>query len=140
MHNNQSRPRTFRNLLLAPAALALLVAVASSARAQTPAASVPAEMPAATQGHGMKSNIKATDLQTSMDRMHEKMTATSMTGDPDVDFATMMRTHHQGAIEMAQAEIDHGNDAAMRRAAKKIIVAQKKEIAEFERWLSAHKK
>lgn len=81
----------------------------------------------------------AMDMRKSMDSMHEKIGAMKMSGNADYDFAMMMRMHHQGALDMAQAELDNGKDPAMRRAAKKIIVAQKKEIAEFDRWLAAHK-
>lgn len=61
-----------------------------------------------------------------------------MSGNPDIDFAMMMVIHHQGAIDMAQAEVDIGKDPEMIKAAKKIIAAQKKEIAQFEDWLKKH--
>ena len=41
------------------------------------------------------------------------------------------------AVE-SQAEIDAGKDPAMIKAAKNIIVAQRKEIAQFEAWLKKH--
>lgn len=77
-------------------------------------------------------------MHKSMDDMQKKMTAMPMTGNVDIDFAMMMVAHHQGAIDMAQAEIDTGKDPAMIKAAKKIITAQKKEIAQFEAWLKMH--
>ena len=79
------------------------------------------------------------DMRKSMDNMHEKAGAMKMTGNSDHDFATMMRVHHQGALEMAQVQLEQGKDPVMRAMAKKIIIAQKKEIAEFDRWLSKHK-
>jgi uncharacterized protein (DUF305 family) len=63
-----------------------------------------------------------------------------MTGDADVDFATMMREHHQMALPMARTELKDGKDPAMRRMARHVIDAQTKEIAQFDRWLAAHKK
>ena len=81
---------------------------------------------------------KSMGMHKSMEDMHNKMTTMRMTGNPDIDFAMMMVAHHQGAIDMAQAEIDTGKDPAMIKAAKKIIVAQKKEIAQFETWLKKH--
>ena len=66
------------------------------------------------------------------------MAATPMTGNPDIDFAMMMVAHHQGAIAMAQTEIDTGKDPVMIKAAKKIIAEQKKEINQFEDWLKKH--
>jgi uncharacterized protein (DUF305 family) len=62
----------------------------------------------------------------------------AMTGDPDQDFATMMRAHHQKALPMARDEVAHGKDATMRRMAQSIIDAQTKEIAEFDAWLAKH--
>lgn len=81
---------------------------------------------------------KSMDMRKSMDNMHEKMSAMKMSGNSDIDFAMMMVIHHQGAIDMAQAELDAGKDPELIKAAKKIIAAQKKEIAQFEDWLKKH--
>ncbi|MES2825062.1 MAG: DUF305 domain-containing protein [Pseudomonadota bacterium] len=69
----------------------------------------------------------------SVDHHHMKMT-----GDTDYDFATMMRTHHEQGLRMAQNEIVNGKDATLRKLAKKIVATQKKELAEFDRWLAKH--
>ena len=50
-------------------------------------------------------------------------------GDVDTDFAAMMIPHHQGALEMAQAELRHGHNEQLRRIAQEIIVTQQQEIA-----------
>jgi uncharacterized protein (DUF305 family) len=50
-------------------------------------------------------------------------------GDVDRDFAAMMIPHHQGAIEMAQAELRHGQNELLRRIAQEIVVEQGQEIA-----------
>src|SRR6201997_2020484 len=50
-------------------------------------------------------------------------------GDVDSDFVAMMVPHHQGAIEMAQAELRYGRNEALRRMAQEIIVTQQQEIA-----------
>ncbi|MGC1779664.1 MAG: DUF305 domain-containing protein [Xanthobacteraceae bacterium] len=50
-------------------------------------------------------------------------------GDIDRDFVAMMVPHHQGAIEMAQAELRYGNNEILRRMAQEIIVTQQQEIA-----------
>jgi uncharacterized protein (DUF305 family) len=63
-----------------------------------------------------------------------------MTGDADVDFATMMREHHQMALPMSRKELKDGKDPAMRRMARHIIEAQTREIIQFDRWLATHKK
>jgi Domain of unknown function (DUF305) len=50
-------------------------------------------------------------------------------GDVDRDFVAMMVPHHQGAIEMAQAELRYGRNEVLRRLSQEIIVTQQQEIA-----------
>jgi uncharacterized protein (DUF305 family) len=71
--------------------------------------------------------------------MMKSMESMKTTGDPDRDFAMMMKMHHQGAIDMAQMELKSGKDASLKAMAKKIIAAQQKEIKEFDQWLAKHK-
>ena len=47
-------------------------------------------------------------METSMTKMDKGMAAAPMTGDVDHDFATMMMPHHEGAIDMAKAELSYG--------------------------------
>ena len=78
----------------------------------------------------------AMDMKGMMKDNNDKMSSMKMTGNADVDFAMMMRAHHQGAIDMAQAELRDGKDPQMKKMAKDIIDAQKKEIAQFEKFLA----
>ena len=57
------------------------------------------------------------------DRMHREMTV-EFTGDPDVDFARAMIPHHQGAIDMSQAVLAHGQDPEIQALAEEVIAAQ----------------
>jgi hypothetical protein len=66
--------------------------------------------------------------QTAMDKMMAGMEIKA-SGDVDHDFAAMMIPHHQGAIDMAQAELRHGRNEQLRRIAQEIIVEQQQEIA-----------
>src|SRR5882724_5080078 len=50
-------------------------------------------------------------------------------GDVDADFVAMMVPHHQGAIDMALAELRYGRNEQLRRLAQEIIVTQQQEIA-----------
>jgi len=50
-------------------------------------------------------------------------------GDVDADFVATMVPHHQGAIDMAQAELRYGRNEQLRRLAQEIIVMQHEEIA-----------
>ncbi|WP_445003504.1 CopM family metallochaperone [Halomonas mongoliensis] len=71
------------------------------------------------------------------DRMHEGMMV-GFTGDADVDFARGMIPHHQGAIDMANIVLEHGEDEELRELAQEIIAAQEEEIASLRDWLEAH--
>jgi len=75
-------------------------------------------------------------MNESMDRMDNGMKSAPMNGDVDHDFATMMMPHHQGAIDMAKAELAYGKDPMMRRLAEEIIVDQQSEIQAMQLWLS----
>jgi Domain of unknown function (DUF305) len=63
--------------------------------------------------------------------MAKMMTAMQVqpSGDADADFVAMMVPHHQGAIDMAQAELRYGHNEQLRRMAQEIIVTQLDEIA-----------
>jgi Domain of unknown function (DUF305) len=50
-------------------------------------------------------------------------------GDIDRDFVSMMVPHHQGAIDMAEAELRYGHNELLRRLAQEIVVTQQQEIA-----------
>ena len=50
------------------------------------------------------------------------------TGDVDADFVAMMTPHHQGAIDMARAELRYCKNEQLRRIARQIIVQQQQEI------------
>jgi uncharacterized protein (DUF305 family) len=62
-----------------------------------------------------------------MSRMMSGM-AVKPTGDVDADFAATMIPHHQGAIDMAVAELHYGRNEQVRRIAQEIIVDQQQEI------------
>ena len=54
-------------------------------------------------------------------------------GDVDQDFIEQMIPHHQGAIDMAKAELRYGHNEQLRRIAQEIIVEQQAEIAVMQR-------
>jgi uncharacterized protein (DUF305 family) len=66
--------------------------------------------------------------EAAMSKMMAAM-AIKASGDVDKDFVASMIPHHQGAIEMAQAELRHGRNEQLRRIAQEIIVDQTQEIA-----------
>ena len=97
-----------------------------------------AQSPAAKSGAAMPGDMKSSsmDMQTMMKDMNEKMSSMQSSGNTDMDFAMMMRMHHQSAVTMAETQLRDGKNPQMRAMAKKIIVSQKKEIAEFDRFLA----
>ena len=70
----------------------------------------------------------AAENAAAMDKMMAGMDV-KPSGDVDHDFTAMMIPHHQGAIEMAQAELRYGRNEQLRRIAQEIIVDQQQEIA-----------
>ena len=75
------------------------------------------------------------EMNASMELMHRRMAGAPMTGNVDHDFASMMIPHHQGAIDMAKAELLCGKDPVMRRLAQEILVDQQSEIDAMRLWL-----
>jgi hypothetical protein len=68
------------------------------------------------------------EIHAAMMTMHAGM-AVRPTGDIDTDFVAMMVPHHQGAIDMARAQLRYGHNEKLARIAQEIIVTQQQEIA-----------
>jgi Domain of unknown function (DUF305) len=68
--------------------------------------------------------------ESAMSKMMTDMTGMMVkpTGDIDRDFVAMMVPHHQGAVDMAQAELKYGHNELLRRLARQIIANQQNEI------------
>jgi len=81
-------------------------------------------------------NVAAGDREAAFLAENDKAMTAMMTGmevkpsgDVDRDFVAMMVPHHQGSIDMAQAELRYGRNETLRRIAQEIIVEQQQEIA-----------
>jgi len=111
-------PRRPAGLRRAAALAALLAASSAAWAAQDPAAA-----PAPADESGFVAENDA-----AMDRMMAGMSV-KPSGDVDADFVAMMIPHHQGAIDMATAELRYGRNEQLRRIAQEIIVEQQQEIA-----------
>jgi len=81
----------------------------------------------------------AQDMKGTMMMGMEEMQKMPMSGDTDKDFAMMMKIHHQQALNMAEMQLKTGKSPEMKAMAKQIIAAQKKEIAQFDKWLAKQK-
>jgi uncharacterized protein (DUF305 family) len=62
-----------------------------------------------------------------MNKMMADM-AIKPSGDVDRDFVAMMVPHHQGAVDMANAELKYGHNVRLRRLARQIVATQQPEI------------
>ncbi|MFY0080189.1 DUF305 domain-containing protein, partial [Acinetobacter baumannii] len=71
-----------------------------------------AQHSAGQHGHSaMGSEGAGNDMHRSMAPGMDKMMSMQSTGDVDRDFATMMKMHHQMAIDMARTEVEKGKSA-----------------------------
>ena len=102
--------------------------------AQSPAKSGTDTMQGSKAGSSSMSG--GMDMKAMMKDNNDKLSAMQMSGNTDMDFAMMMRTHHQGAIDMAEVELRDGKNPQMRKMAKDIIAAQKMEIAQLDKFLA----
>ena len=142
MNSNFNTAKKLASALVSISAALLL----PMAHAQSPATSgngsMPSDkahsssMPGGSMGMKDMKGMKDMDMQAMMKDNNEKMSGMKMTGNADVDFAMMMRVHHQGAIDMAQAQLRNGKSPEMRKMSNSIIAAQKKEIGQLDRFLA----
>lgn len=126
-------PRRFMRpgaLTLGTAAIACAAAVVAAA--QMPSGAVRADLIAGLMDICTTRDADETGFAAENDAaMARMMSGMSIkpSGNVDRDFAEMMIAHHQGAIDMALAELRHGNNEQLRRIAQEIIVEQQQEIA-----------
>ena len=92
-----------------------------------------------SSGMDMGSMPMGTGMKSGMDKMMTDMHQMEMSGNVDNDFAMMMKSHHQAAVDMAQAELESGKDESLKKMAQNIIDAQKSEINELQSFLDNHK-
>lgn len=84
---------------------------------------------AATATTGAQSGMPFMDV---MNNMMKQMHGMQPTGDADYDFATMMRHHHQGAIDMSNIQLQQGQDSTLKQRAQKIIEDSQKDIRDLD--------
>lgn len=129
--------------MMALAALMLLGGTAAAAAQDLPAACLGEHA-----GHDMGSGEMSMEMpmapmdeahqamMAGMDKMHADMNTGMQAADIDVAFICGMIPHHQGAIDMAKAELQYGDDPFARELAQKVIDAQEAEIAQMKDWLA----
>lgn len=74
-------------------------------------------------------------MHDAMGNMMKEMHAMKFSGDPDYDYAMIMKRHHQGSIEMAKAEIEGGSSLKLKDFLEKMIDDQQAEIEKLDRFI-----
>ena len=147
-----------RTIIVPLTVAAALLAGTAAAQPTSPQGQAPGTMPGQGmgqgqdqgmmhgQGQGMHQGERAQAMpkdpasrayMESMRKMNRDMHR-PMTGDADQDFARMMAAHHQGAIDMARVELQHGKDPELKGMAQKVIDDQTKEIQRLQDWMKQH--
>jgi uncharacterized protein (DUF305 family) len=108
------------------------VAATSFALAQDPAktqlvrAAMPIQYVADRSDHSEEQPFLSENAA-AMSKMMAGMTI-KPAGDVDRDFVAMMVPHHQGAVDMAKAELKYGHNEQLHRLAQEIVSTQQQEI------------
>ena len=118
-----------------PAAAFWLVAFSAQAQTAVPAAASPSGPKVAMHSNMTGSPDMKQSIKSGMDNMQQMQ----MSGNTNRDFAVMMKIHHQQALDMAEMQLTHGKSPELKAMASQIISGQKKEIAQFDRWLAKQK-
>lgn len=91
-------------------------------------------------GHATGDSSRAhQSMQDAMSSGMNKMMSMKSTGDVDRDFATMMKGHHEMAIDMAKTEMDKGKSPELKGMAEQIIKDSRRDIQKIDRWLGQKK-
>ena len=127
------RRRSLLKLVLIAMKMSFVLALTAHAQSSVPPA-CPANASLSSGEQGGYSDEKSSDafaaeVQQCMTLMHHRMEAAlAAPRGADAAFAMAMIAHHQGAIDMAVAEIRFGQNEQLRRLAQEIVVTQQQEI------------
>ena len=140
--------RSFRSILVGAAFSAITTVALAQESSDMPStfpevcrsseAAMPPSMHSEAEMGALKEHQRAG--MEGMMTMDRDMMQGMMKDDPDVAFVCGMIAHHQGAIDMANVELKHGDNDWAKEMAQKVIDAQTKEIAEMTDWLKDNAK
>ena len=76
------------------------------------------------------------DFSTALHHVTNDINQIPLTGNAERDFAMLLKSNHQGAIDIAQAEIKNGKDDALKQMAQDISTTYKSEISDLEAFVA----
>lgn len=76
----------------------------------------------------MDSTATSSGIMGAMDKMMKDMHQMEMTGNADYNLISMLKSHHQGALDMANVELESGTEPKLKQIAQNIVDKQSKEI------------
>ncbi|WP_276133079.1 DUF305 domain-containing protein [Polluticoccus soli] len=120
-----------------PILLCLLLAACSDNSSRTEETSTTTDTLVAQSAQTAPTDIPGA-MKSSMDKMTSELKSYQPSGDPDHDFASIMRIHHQGAVEMMQAYLPGAKDEMLKTMTQNGISKQQSEIGELGTFLNGH--
>lgn len=122
---------------LAPIALVILAGVAATTSLH--AQSVPPHAEGASKATEPVLNGSApkgsADTAKPVPSANEQLRGFQATQNADYNFASLLRLQRLAALELAQEELAHGKDPALRAIAGKLVASHKKGIEPLDQWL-----
>jgi uncharacterized protein (DUF305 family) len=94
------------------------------------------DTPAGANGAGGSGNLSGQSMMSLMEKNMDEMKNVESLGSNDKDFASMMKIHHMGAMEMARLQLTQGADQQVKEMAQKMLTEQQKEISELDAFLA----
>lgn len=88
------------------------------------------------QGATGQQGDPAQQLRAATEGTMEQLQQQELNGDADHDYAHLLIMHFEDAIEMAQVELQHGQDPELKRLAQQIVDENQRQISELETWTS----
>lgn len=87
-----------------------------------------------TDASGTTSAEPLEQLRNATEGTMDQLWQENLNGDADHDFAHIMILHHQDAIEMAEVEMQHGQNPEVKAIAEKIIENNRQQIQVLDTW------
>lgn len=82
----------------------------------------------------------SSEMAEAISKSNQKLQQTPSSSTIDRDFAELITTHNQGAIDMAELELKYGKDPEMRQMAQRIIDGQKADNKVIKDWAEKHRR